>query len=186
MSKRQDPKNNPAPKRKATKPAVVGIDPVKTDTTKGIAGSRNNSLGIQDKGGRPSILTPEVIAVIADRLAVGEPLACICRDAGMPSARSVARWTSENTWVSATIAGAREDGEEYLMAECLTIADSATATTAFGGYDGGHIQEKKLRIETRLKLLAKWNPKKYGDKLDLTSGGERLNTEVIRPHVPKE
>lgn len=34
------------------------------------------------------------------------------------------------------------------------------------------IEHRKLRIETRLKLLAKWNPKKYGDKLDLNHGGE--------------
>ena len=27
------------------------------------------------------------------------------------------------------------------------------------------IEHRKLRIDTRLKLLAKWNPKKYGDKL---------------------
>jgi hypothetical protein len=28
-----------------------------------------------------------------------------------------------------------------------------------------HVQRSKLRIETRLKLLAKWNPKKYGERV---------------------
>jgi len=31
---------------------------------------------------------------------------------------------------------------------------------------------RKLKIDTRLKLLAKWNPKKYGDTLDLTHKGD--------------
>jgi len=31
---------------------------------------------------------------------------------------------------------------------------------------------RKLQIETRLKLLAKWNPKKYGEKLALAGDAE--------------
>lgn len=38
--------------------------------------------------------------------------------------------------------------------------------------NGDHVQRSKLRIETRLKLLAKWNPKKWGDKLDLNHAGK--------------
>jgi hypothetical protein len=36
------------------------------------------------------------------------------------------------------------------------------------------IQRSKLRVETRKWLMAKTKPKKYGDKLDLTSAGEKL------------
>lgn len=38
-----------------------------------------------------------------------------------------------------------------------------------------HVQRSKLRIETRLKLLAKWNPKKWGEKVDLNHGGQADN-----------
>jgi hypothetical protein len=34
-----------------------------------------------------------------------------------------------------------------------------------GGIDGGDVQNRKLRIETRLKLLAKWDPKRYGERV---------------------
>jgi len=34
------------------------------------------------------------------------------------------------------------------------------------------IEHRKLRIDTRLKLLAKWNPKKYGDKQAIEHSGE--------------
>ena len=33
------------------------------------------------------------------------------------------------------------------------------------------IEHRKLRIETRLKLLAKWNPRKYGDKVQQELSG---------------
>ena len=76
---------------------------------------------------------------------------------------------------------AREIGEQQIFQECLEIADN---TQEFGEIvtekvDGSTevkradmIEHRKLRIETRLKLLAKWNPKKYGDKLGLEHSGE--------------
>jgi hypothetical protein len=44
--------------------------------------------------------------------------------------------------------------------------------------DREHVQRSKLRIETRLKLLAKWNPKKWGDKLELA--GDQQNPLMIQ------
>ena len=31
--------------------------------------------------------------------------------------------------------------------------------------DNAGIQRNKLRVDTRLKLLAKWNPRKYGERV---------------------
>ena len=76
---------------------------------------------------------------------------------------------------SACSSCARETGEEVIAQECLAIADDGTNdwmeyqvteyTTAYR-LNGEHVQRSKLRIDTRLKLLAKWNPKKYGDKVE--------------------
>jgi hypothetical protein len=38
--------------------------------------------------------------------------------------------------------------------------------------DSEWISRSKLRVETRLKLLAKWDPKRYGDRLNLDHSGE--------------
>lgn len=130
--------------------------------------------------------TPELIELICERLSKGEPLAQICRDKGMPEDRTIRRWSEERDDVKSAIAQAREAGEEFLLAECLEISDSPTERTPFGSFDGGHIQEKKLRIETRLKLLAKWNPKKWGDKVDLTSNGNSLPAPTIMLNVDPE
>ena len=127
---------------------------------------------------RPSKFTPELLEEICARLSRGEPLAAICRDAGMPADRTVRDWIEQKSEVSAAIARAREAGEDWLAAECLAIADTPEVgvekTTKANGdketREGDMLGHRKLRIDTRLKLLAKWNPKKWGDRMALDHG----------------
>jgi hypothetical protein len=126
--------------------------------------------------GRPSLYTAEVVEAICERLSEGEPLAQICRDEGMPAARTVRDWMAERPDVSAAIARAREDGEDRIAADCLAIADDGRRDYSVNEdgrevVDHDHIQRSKLRIETRLKLLAKWNPKKWGDRQAVEHSG---------------
>jgi len=66
---------------------------------------------------------------------------------------------------------ARAAGYDALADECVAIADETAFDTI--ETDSGTkankewIQRSKLRVETRLKLLAKWHPKKYGEKLEI-------------------
>lgn len=128
--------------------------------------------------GRKSTYTPGLGALIADRLAKGEPLAQICREDGMPADRTVRDWQDARPEFAATIARAREAGHDFIAAECLTIADDSRndfiEKLAGGGdeqavkalaFNAEHVQRSKLRIETRLKLLAKWDPKRWGEKI---------------------
>lgn len=119
--------------------------------------------------GRPSKFTPEVAQEICDRLSKGEPLAQICRDEHMPATRTVATWRESDTEFSASIARAREDGFDVIAEDCLRIADQTendTVSTEHGERPNTEwISRSKLRVETRLKLLAKWDPKRYGEKL---------------------
>ena len=75
---------------------------------------------------------------------------------------------------SSAIARAREDGFDAIAQECLTIADATDYDDEFtesGGVkpNSEWISRSRLRVETRLKLLAKWDPKRYGDKIDLNA-----------------
>lgn len=138
--------------------------------------------------GRPSSYTQEIGEQIAARLSLGEPLAQICRDEGMPHDNTVRAWMAANESFSVAIARARELGFDVIAADCLSIADDsrndfierlaagddedAVKTLAF---NAEHVQRSKLRIETRLKLLAKWDPKRYGEKIQTEiSGGMRV------------
>jgi hypothetical protein len=127
--------------------------------------------------GRPSTFTQEIAEEICRRLSDGEPLEKICRDDHMPASRTVSDWKRANEAFSADFACAREAGFDKIAAECLDIADE-TASDTIQGENGDRantewISRSKLRIETRLKLLAKWDPKRYGDKVtnELTGAG---------------
>ena len=150
-----------------------------------------------NKGGRPSKYTPALVEAIASRLALGEPMAVICRDAGMPAYRTVRDWIDSKPDVSAAIARAREEGFDAIAAGTLEIADDARndymkAAGEEGSVayrlNGEHIQRSKLRIDTRLKLLAKWDPKRYGDKVQLADAdGNNLPAPqfIIQPVAAK-
>lgn len=101
----------------------------------------------------------------------------------MPHRNTVRNWSESEPDISVRIARAREDGEDRLAAECLEIADDSTndyIETKHGPQlNAEHVQRSKLRIETRLKLLAKWNPKKYGDRLEL-AGKVEIPQTVLR------
>lgn len=134
--------------------------------------------------GRPSKFTPEIASEIVSRIANGEPLRQICRDAHIPEWRTIYDWMERDKEFSARIAHARELGEEAIAQECFEIADNATNDwmekqgkdgTELYQLNGEHIQRSKLRIETRLKLLAKWNPRKWGEKVDLNHGVQPEN-----------
>ncbi len=126
--------------------------------------------------GRASDFTQALAEEICERLSNGEPLAQICRDEHMPSDRTVRNWQSSDAAFSSAIACARETGFDVIAAECLDIADETGRDTIYGK-DGDErpdtewISRSKLRIETRLKLLAKWDPKRYGDRVALDHGG---------------
>lgn len=143
--------------------------------------------------GRPSTRSEAVIEKIIDRLSNGEPLRQICRDESMPPWRTVYGWMDADKELAARIARARDVGEDALAQECLDIADNAANDwmerfdnegNAVGWQlNGDHVQRSKLRIETRLKLLAKWNPKKYGDKVDVNHGGQKGNPVEVQTRV---
>lgn len=115
--------------------------------------------------GRPSTYTKEVADEICARLSEGEPLVWICRDDHMPSRRTVGNWRAANEDFNEKFLTARDDGFDVIAAGTMEISDTVEP-------DAAHVSKAKLRIETRLKLLAKWDPRRYGDKVALTGGTE--------------
>jgi len=123
------------------------------------------------KIGRPSKYTPELAKEICERLSDGEPLRQICRDEHMPAWQKIYEWMVRDENLSGAIARARDQGYDAIAEDLLQIADTPimgeTETSSANGLTitrQDMLGHRKLRIETRLKLLAKWNPKKYGDR----------------------
>jgi len=120
----------------------------------------------------PSKRTVEVEQAILSRMSRGEPLAQICREEGMPTPTTWREWCRSDQALDIAHGHAREDGFDAIAANVRLIARE-------GGDSSGDVQRDKLMIETDLKLLAKWDPKRYGDKIDVTSGGDKLPTTTI-------
>ncbi|WP_108270326.1 terminase [Stenotrophomonas maltophilia] len=159
---------------------------------------------------RPTKKNDKLLQEITERLSQGEPLAQICRDEGMPAARTVREWQQTDESVSAAIARAREEGFDAIAAECLRIADTPLpgkiekrellGVVKHKDEDGKEqsvalpeaelvvteertedmLGHRKLQIETRLKLLAKWDPKRYGERLAVDHGVQDNLAERLR------
>lgn len=124
--------------------------------------------------GRISTFTQEIADEICERLSSGETLEDICDDEHMPASRTVRDWREKHEAFAAAIARARDYGHEVIAARSRNVARGKE------GFSTGDVQRDKLIIETDLKLLAKWDPKKYGDRIQHEhSGGVIAGTIVI-------
>lgn len=110
---------------------------------------------------------------IAERLSQGIPLTTICREAketdpSFPAPRTVRDWEAAYPEVAAAIARAREAGQEALFEQCLEIADDEAHDWQLSKKgavtDEVAISRAKLRVWTRMELLKRLNPRKYGDQ----------------------
>ena len=108
---------------------------------------------------------------ICEQIADGIPLREICRQSGMPAWRTVYDWVGADEAFAAAIARAREMGHEAIAEETVEMVDAEPERGPDGKVDPGWVAHTKLRVEHRLKLLAKWNPKKYGDKIQAEHTG---------------
>lgn len=144
--------------------------------------------------GQASTYTEEIATEIVERLSEGEFLRVICRDEHMPSWRSVYRWIEANKGFAARIAHARILGFDAIAEESARLLDEPPerCDTQFGDkVDPGYVQWQKNRAEQRLKLLAKWSPKKYGEKLEIEGKlevgvAERLARARKRTTAPED
>jgi hypothetical protein len=122
---------------------------------------------------------------IIEWISHGKTLRDYCRIEGNPAWRTVYDWLEKDESFAARFARARDMGADAIAEECLEIIDtpaemavSSGATSSSSHRDSAHVSWMKNRAEMRLKLLAKWNPKKYGDKLDVTSKGEAVGLMI--------
>jgi hypothetical protein len=115
------------------------------------------------KPGRPTLRTEALMEEICARLSEGVPLAEICRDPKMPAVRTVSDWKVASEEFSTAFACAREAGYDRIAYRLRMTARGKGAKD--GGDSAGDVQRDKLIIETDLKLLAKWDASRYGDKI---------------------
>lgn len=130
------------------------------------------------KTGRPSTFTQKLGDEICKRIALGESLRSVCKGSGMPRLGTVMDWVLDVDKKSfgEQYARARAAQAENMFDELLEIADKADQVIHSGAEkkSSAYAQNQRLKVDTRKWYLSKVLPKKFGDKLDLTSDGKAL------------
>lgn len=123
---------------------------------------------------------------VIKELQTGRPLREILNDKGTPSRTALYSWLDKNKKYQERFARAMQLGDEVLFEETLQIARTPmTGETIEHGPKGTTVRigdmlgHRKLLIETIDKVLARRNPRKYGNKIDVTSDGEALGVPAI-------
>lgn len=123
---------------------------------------------------------PVTLRVITSRVAEGETLREVCKSRGWPYSL-VARWLSEDDGRRAEYEWSLRLWADAVAQECVTIADTTQLgairkTDADGGVtvtEEDMLAHRKLQIETRMRLAARWDRERYGERsaVDVKHGG---------------
>lgn len=133
--------------------------------------------------------TPELLEFVCTMAMMGVSLNRMCQVPGMPSSTQVTRWLVDNADFEQKYARAKEVSAETMLDEILDIADNTEDDYTPDNYMRGntpgyqvnteHIQRSKLRVETRFQLMSLLKPKKYGRKVDMTTNGKDLPSQIL-------
>lgn len=139
------------------------------------------------KIGRPTDYTPELAEAICDKISEGKSLRTICVDEGMPDKSQIFRWLRKNEDFRDQYARAKEEAVDAMIEDMIDIADDGTNDymTITKGDHSYNVEDRevtnrsRLRVDTRKWIVSKLKPKKYGDKVDITSDGKAIKGNTI-------
>ncbi len=128
----------------------------------------DDSLPAPRGRGRPGSYTPEMGERICEAVKVsqGGLRSVLDQDASLPSYGLVVDWITRYPDFSANLARARVDRFKLWAEDLSDIAMDETLDPA----------SRRVILDTKKWLLSKELHRVYGDKLDLTSGGETIAT----------
>ena len=113
----------------------------------------------------------------------GNSLRATLKREGMPTSTTFYDWIDNDKEKALHYARACEERADVIFDEIFDIADNTDNDTIFTNKgeipNSEWIARSRLRVDARKWALSKMNPKKYGDKLDLTSRGEKMPQVTI-------
>jgi hypothetical protein len=127
-------------------------------------------LKVDNKLGRPTKYSNAGAETICEQIAQGKSLVKICGELEL-SYTQVMVWLSKYPDFADKYARAREAQADWYADEIISVIDNAKS-------DRNEIERAKIKIEALKWIASKLKPKKYGDKLDLTSAGERVPVPI--------
>jgi hypothetical protein len=129
----------------------------------------------EPRTGRPTLKTPELCKEICERMAEGETLTNICRDADMPAWTTLHDWKQADESFRQALTRAREQQAEVWAEEIMSISDDDLPTHEAIG-------RARLRMQSRQWLAGKYNPQ-FADKP--TQIGVNVGVQVVLPEAER-
>jgi len=151
------------------------------------SGGKLQTVGKQStKLGRPiSQPDPEICEKVLEHVALGGTVRAFCRQKGMPSYRTLYRWLDKDEqFMSRFVYVSRFLGARAIAEEALALVDTPPPVIGEGEnarLDNAHVNWMRSRADLRLRLLAKWYPQEYGDKVGIDAGNINLTISTGVP-----
>lgn len=128
----------------------------------------------------------KIFTTICEQIETGRSLRSILKeDENMPSSSTFFIWLKEDELKSKRYELATDLRTDILFDEIIEIAynteEGTTTKETERGVEittGDMLGHRRLKIDALKWSLSKLNPKKYGDKTDITTGGEKLQSEA--------
>jgi len=134
-----------------------------------------NGKQLKTTGRPPSKPNQVIVEEICDWIAHGKTLRSYCRLKGKPSWRTIYNWLDKDSEFSSRFTQVRMMGADAIAEEALELIDTPPVLTGSEDspkLDNAHVNWMRNRADLRLKLLAKWFPQRYGDRVGLDHTGD--------------
>ena len=115
----------------------------------------------------------------------GKSLRAVLKPKSMPDMVTFYKWLDNDDNKIKQYARATKQRADVIFEEIVVIADDQEGDV-YENKDGNEvtnhnvINRSRLRVDARKWVVSKMNPKKYGDKVDVTSDGGKINTPVYK------
>lgn len=130
--------------------------------------------------GRPTDYTQELADTICSLLAEGKSVRSVALREDMPGASTMFRWLRDHKEFREQYARAKEESSDALYEELADIGEQAIEAALMVDPKSSNavVSAHKLKADNLKWSMSKMKPKRYGDKLDVTSDGEKLPTPI--------
>ena len=121
----------------------------------------------------------KILDFIFDDISKGMSLRKSCKQNGIPRI-TFFDWIDKNEKEADRYARARQQGIEARFESIEEdYSEEPQRDPETGKIDSAWVQLQKLKIDSKKWELSKLAPKKYGDKIDVTSKGESVNAPSV-------
>lgn len=129
---------------------------------------------------------------VCENIRTGKSMDYCAKEIGV-SWMTLSAWVNENDVKIGMYARAREERAHFYADAIVSVAEENCLTEVFKGEEvtvelsPAMVARNRLRVDSLKWIASKMLPKVYGDKVDLTTGGDKLQfAPIVMPALDKK